>query len=213
MWGQTCTNVVSSDFPAWHNAMAVCFVWLVGYLTSSPKTLTRPKTDVWQFFVPPHTRQSGKTMTSVSAGHFYRPNQAGSGIELMTSSPEIARSTDWATTPYMLWRARARERERECVKGRKRESVCVCAGERAKWAKRSLFCHTCCSVKAREIHDGERGGGGGRRLWRTGVCVRVGGAWIIQLLILATMVAAPQSATLNLIIYQYHPSKQDCNQT
>ena len=49
------------------------FVSLVGFLTSSSETrLYRrraPRQSVWQFYVLPHTRQRGETMTPVSAGH------------------------------------------------------------------------------------------------------------------------------------------------
>ena len=46
------------------------FGWFSNVLVNN-KTISRtgPKTDVWQFYVLPHTRQSGETMTSVSAGH------------------------------------------------------------------------------------------------------------------------------------------------
>ena len=48
-----------------------------------------PKTDVWQFYVLPHTRQSGETMTSVSAGHIIlTPIQpVGSGRPQRQSNP------------------------------------------------------------------------------------------------------------------------------
>ena len=46
------------------------FVWFLNVLVSKYAiSRTGPKTDVWQFYVLPHTRQSGKTMTPVSAGH------------------------------------------------------------------------------------------------------------------------------------------------
>ena len=48
-----------------------------------------PHTDVWQLYVLPHTRQSRKTMTSVSAGHIILiPSQpVGSGRLLQKSNP------------------------------------------------------------------------------------------------------------------------------
>ena len=54
-----------------------CFIrvvgWLVGFLTSSSTTrLYRGRAarqSVWQFYVLPHSKQRGETMTSVSAGH------------------------------------------------------------------------------------------------------------------------------------------------
>ena len=59
--------------------------WLVGFLTSSSATTLyhgrAPRQSVWQFYVLPFTRQSGKTLTSVSAGHIIlAPTQpVGSG--------------------------------------------------------------------------------------------------------------------------------------
>ena len=48
-----------------------------------------PKTDFWQFYVLPHTRQSWETMTSVSAGHIIlTPTQpGGSGRPRRESNP------------------------------------------------------------------------------------------------------------------------------
>ena len=72
----------------------VClFGWLVGFLTSSSTTrLYRgrvPRQSVCQFYVLPHTRQSGETMTSVSAGHIILPptQPAGSGRPQGESNP------------------------------------------------------------------------------------------------------------------------------
>ena len=46
------------------------FVWFLNVLVNYQAiSQTGPKTDIRQFYVLPHTRQSGKTMTSVSAGH------------------------------------------------------------------------------------------------------------------------------------------------
>ena len=56
---------------------ACLFVWLVGFLTSSSTTSlyrgwnTRLASDNFTCVLP-HTRQSGETMTSVSAGHIIR---------------------------------------------------------------------------------------------------------------------------------------------
>ena len=47
----------------------VWFVWFVGFLTSSSITRLYRGRVPRQFHVLPHTRQSGETMTSVSAGH------------------------------------------------------------------------------------------------------------------------------------------------
>ena len=60
--------------PHTHTFCLICF------LTSSSTTrlaLSRmgPKTDVWQFYVLPNTKQSWETMTSVSAGHIILTNQ------------------------------------------------------------------------------------------------------------------------------------------
>ena len=69
------------------------FGWLVGFLTSSSTTrLYRsraPRQSVWQFFVLPHTRQRGETMTSVSAGRIIlTPTQpVGSGRPQRESNP------------------------------------------------------------------------------------------------------------------------------
>ena len=73
----------------------VClFVWLFGFLTSSSTTrLYRgrvPRLTSGKFYVPPHTRQSWETMTSVSAGHIIlTPIQpVGSGRPPRESNPE-----------------------------------------------------------------------------------------------------------------------------
>ena len=69
------------------------FVCLVGFLTFSTTTrLYRrrtPRQSVWQFYVLPHTRQSGETLTSVSAGHIILiPTQpVGSGRPQRESNP------------------------------------------------------------------------------------------------------------------------------
>ena len=69
------------------------FVCLFGFLTSLSTTrLYRgraPRQSVWQFYVPPHMRQSWETMTSVSAGHIIlTPTQpVGSGRPQRESNP------------------------------------------------------------------------------------------------------------------------------
>ena len=80
----------------------ICFVCLFGFLTSSSTTrLYRGRAQgqsVWQFYVLPHTRESWETMTSASAGRVgvSRERAATAG----TSSPGVARSTDWATASH-----------------------------------------------------------------------------------------------------------------
>ena len=67
------------------------FVCLFGFLTSSSTTglYCGRVTDVWQFYMLPHTRQSGETMTSTSAGHIIlTPTQTvGSGWPQLVSNP------------------------------------------------------------------------------------------------------------------------------
>ena len=86
------------------------FVCLFGFLTSSSTSrLYRGRAlrqSVWQFYVLPHMRQSWETMTSVSACHIItdtdptsRERAVTAAIETGTSSPEVARSTDWAILP------------------------------------------------------------------------------------------------------------------
>ena len=85
------------------------FVCLVGFLT--PPSTTRlyrrqaPRQSVWQFYVLSNMRQSWETMTCLSRSHYTdtdptsRERAATAGIESGTSSPGVARSTDWAATP------------------------------------------------------------------------------------------------------------------
>ena len=81
------------------------FGWFLNVLFNNYAiSQTCHKTDVWQFYVLPHTRQSRETMTFVSAGHILMtPTQpveeqaATAVIEPRTFLPGVARSTDWAT--------------------------------------------------------------------------------------------------------------------
>ena len=86
------------------------FVWLVGFLTSSSTTrLYRgraPRQSVWQFYVLPHTRQSGGDHDfCLSRSHYTdtdptsREWAATAETEPGTSSPGVKRYTDWATPP------------------------------------------------------------------------------------------------------------------
>ena len=63
------------------------FVCLVGFLTAISRT--GPKTDVWQVHVLLHTRRSGETMTSVSAGH----------IILTLTQPVRSGQQQWESNP------------------------------------------------------------------------------------------------------------------
>ena len=64
--------VVTFKFlPGSNKDLFVCsFVWFLNILVHNLAiSRTGPKTDVWQFYVLPHMRQSWETMTSVSTGH------------------------------------------------------------------------------------------------------------------------------------------------
>ena len=62
-------------FTLWNGGVhcyACLFVWFLNVPVNDKArsiSQTGPKTNVCQFHVLPHTRQSGETMTSVSAGH------------------------------------------------------------------------------------------------------------------------------------------------
>ena len=87
------------------------FVWLVGFWTSSSTTrLYRGRATrqtVWQFYVLPatHDTELGDHDFCLSRSHYTdtdptsRKRAASAGIEPGTSSPGVARSTDWATAP------------------------------------------------------------------------------------------------------------------
>ena len=85
------------------------FVWLVGFLMCSSTTrLYRGQTNVCQFYMLPHTTQSGGTMTSVSADPIIlTPTQpVRSGRAQRGSNPGPLRQVLRALPtelPHLLW--------------------------------------------------------------------------------------------------------------
>ena len=74
----------------YHQALFVCLFLFRSVLVNNwVISRTGPKTDVWQFYVLPHMRQSRRTMTSVSAGHIILTltQPVGSGRPQWESNP------------------------------------------------------------------------------------------------------------------------------
>ena len=93
-----------------HNNVPFCcrlFVCLFGFFTSSSRSRLYRGQSFWQFYVLPHLRQNWETMT-LSRSHYTdtdtssRERVATAGIEPRTSSPGVARSTNWATAPFFV---------------------------------------------------------------------------------------------------------------
>ena len=87
-----------------------CCVCLFGFLACSSTTRLycgrAPRQSVWQFYVLPHMRQRGETMTSVTAGHIIvTPTQpVGSEdrtLDLLTRCHALYRLSYCA--PHALW--------------------------------------------------------------------------------------------------------------
>ena len=91
----------------------VCFVWLVGFLTSSSTTRLycgrAPRQERLTILrAATHETELGDHDFCLNRSHYTdtdptsRERAATAGIEPGTSSPGVARSTDWATAPPTL---------------------------------------------------------------------------------------------------------------